>query len=142
MARMAGGHADDLATAVLLATDKTVLVAPAMNPRMWLNPATRRNVAQLSRDGIRFIGPAIGEMAERGEAGPDASSKSPISSPPSKAALGPEAAHTRTARWTATSSSRAARRTSRSIPSAISPTARRESRAIELAAAAARLGAA
>jgi phosphopantothenoylcysteine decarboxylase/phosphopantothenate--cysteine ligase len=70
MARMAGGHADDLATAVLLATDKPVLVAPAMNPGMWLNPATRRNVAQLKADGIRFAGPAIGEMAERGEAGP------------------------------------------------------------------------
>jgi phosphopantothenoylcysteine decarboxylase/phosphopantothenate--cysteine ligase len=67
---MAGGHADDLATAILLATDKTVLVAPAMNPRMWLNPATRRNVEQLKRDGIHFVGPAIGEMAERGEAGP------------------------------------------------------------------------
>lgn len=70
IARMAGGHADDLATAVLLATDKPVLVAPAMNPAMWLNPATRRNVAQLKADGIRFVGPAIGEMAERGEAGP------------------------------------------------------------------------
>jgi phosphopantothenoylcysteine decarboxylase/phosphopantothenate--cysteine ligase len=70
IARMAGGHADDLATAVLLATDKPVLVAPAMNPAMWFNPATRRNVAQLKADGIRFIGPAIGEMAERGEAGP------------------------------------------------------------------------
>ncbi|AGK60000.1 phosphopantothenoylcysteine decarboxylase/phosphopantothenate/cysteine ligase [Hyphomicrobium denitrificans 1NES1] len=70
IARMAGGHADDLATAILLATDKSVLVAPAMNPHMWLNPATRRNVEQLKRDGIRFIGPAVGEMAERGEAGP------------------------------------------------------------------------
>lgn len=70
MARIAGGHADDLATAVLLATDKPVLVAPAMNPAMWLNPATRRNVALLKADGIRFVGPAIGEMAERGEAGP------------------------------------------------------------------------
>lgn len=70
IARMAGGHADDLATAILLATDRAVLVAPAMNPRMWLNPATRRNVEQLKRDGIRFIGPAVGEMAERGEAGP------------------------------------------------------------------------
>lgn len=70
IARMAGGHADDLATAILLATDKPVLVAPAMNPRMWLNPATRRNVEQLKRDGIDFVGPAIGEMAERGEAGP------------------------------------------------------------------------
>ncbi|MET0409124.1 MAG: bifunctional phosphopantothenoylcysteine decarboxylase/phosphopantothenate--cysteine ligase CoaBC [Hyphomicrobium sp.] len=70
IARMAGGQADDLATAVLLASDKPVLVAPAMNPAMWLHPATRRNVAQLKADGIQFIGPAIGEMAERGEAGP------------------------------------------------------------------------
>jgi phosphopantothenoylcysteine decarboxylase/phosphopantothenate--cysteine ligase len=70
IARMAGGHADDLATAILLATDKTILLAPAMNPRMWLNPATRRNVAVLQNDGVRFVGPAIGEMAERGEAGP------------------------------------------------------------------------
>ncbi len=70
LAKMAGGHADDLATAVLLATDKPVLVAPAMNPRMWLNPATQRNVAQLKADGIAFVGPNVGEMAERGEAGP------------------------------------------------------------------------
>ncbi len=70
LAKMAGGHANDLATTVLLATDKPVLAAPAMNPRMWLNPATRRNVAQLQRDGIRFVGPNTGEMAERNEAGP------------------------------------------------------------------------
>lgn len=70
IAKMANGLANDLATAVLLATDKPVLVAPAMNPRMWLNKATQRNVAQLKADGIEFIGPAIGEMAERGEAGP------------------------------------------------------------------------
>jgi phosphopantothenoylcysteine decarboxylase/phosphopantothenate--cysteine ligase len=70
LARMAGGHADDLATAVLLATDKPVLVAPAMNPRMWLHPATRRNVETLRRDGIRFVGPNAGEMAEANEAGP------------------------------------------------------------------------
>ena len=70
MARMAGGHADDLATAVLLATDKPVLLAPAMNPRMWLHPATRRNLAQLRADGVRFVGPNSGEMAERNEAGP------------------------------------------------------------------------
>lgn len=69
IARMAGGHADDLATAVLLATDTPVLVAPAMNPLMWRHPATRRNVAQLKRDGVHFVGPAEGEMAERGEAG-------------------------------------------------------------------------
>jgi len=70
LAKMAGGHADDLATAVLLATDKPVLVAPAMNPRMWLHPATRRNVETLRDDGIHFIGPNTGEMAESGEAGP------------------------------------------------------------------------
>jgi phosphopantothenoylcysteine decarboxylase/phosphopantothenate--cysteine ligase len=70
LARMAGGHADDLATAVLLATDKPVLAAPAMNPRMWLHPSTRRNVEALRTDGIRFVGPNTGEMAEANEAGP------------------------------------------------------------------------
>ena len=69
MAKMAGGHADDLATAVLMATDKPVLVAPAMNPRMWAHPASRRNKVLLEGDGIRFVGPNRGEMAERGEAG-------------------------------------------------------------------------
>ena len=69
LARMAHGLADDLATTVLLATDKPVLVAPAMNPRMWAHPATRRNLDQLYSDGIRFVGPEPGEMAERGEAG-------------------------------------------------------------------------
>src|SRR5688572_9190451 len=70
IAKMAGGHADDLASTVLMATDKPVLVAPAMSPRMWLHPATQRNVAQLRSDGIRFVGPNVGEMAERDEAGP------------------------------------------------------------------------
>jgi phosphopantothenoylcysteine decarboxylase/phosphopantothenate--cysteine ligase len=69
MARMAGGHADDLATAVLLATDKKVLIAPAMNPRMWEHAATRRNLAQLIADGIAVVGPNRGEMAERDEQG-------------------------------------------------------------------------
>jgi phosphopantothenoylcysteine decarboxylase / phosphopantothenate---cysteine ligase len=69
LAKMAGGHADDLASCVLMATDKPVLVAPAMNPRMWFHPATRRNVALLEADGIKFVGPNVGEMAERGEAG-------------------------------------------------------------------------
>jgi len=69
MARMAGGHADDLATAVLLATRAPVLLAPAMNPAMWSHPATARNVATLRGDGVRFIGPARGEMAEAGEGG-------------------------------------------------------------------------
>ena len=69
MAKMANGHADDLASTILLATDRPVLVAPAMNPKMWAHPATRRNRATLARDGIRFIGPEAGEMAESGEAG-------------------------------------------------------------------------
>jgi phosphopantothenoylcysteine decarboxylase / phosphopantothenate---cysteine ligase len=69
MAKMAGGHAGDLATTVLLAADKPVLIAPAMNPRMWAHPATQRNLAQLTADGVHVIGPAAGEMAERGEAG-------------------------------------------------------------------------
>ena len=69
IAKMAGGHAGDLATAVLLATDKPILIAPAMNPRMWAAKASQRNVAQLVADGIRLVGPNSGEMAERGETG-------------------------------------------------------------------------
>lgn len=69
MAKMASGQADDLATAVLLATGAPVLLAPAMNPLMWANPATQRNVAQLKADGVSFIGPDAGEMAEANEAG-------------------------------------------------------------------------
>jgi len=69
MAKMANGLADDLASTILLATDRPVLVAPAMNPKMWSHPATRRNHATLAGDGIRFIGPASGEMAETGEKG-------------------------------------------------------------------------
>ncbi|MFP4126906.1 MAG: flavoprotein, partial [Alphaproteobacteria bacterium] len=63
MAKMAGGHADDLATTALLATDKPVLIAPAMNPQMWDHPATRRNVAQLRADGVAIVGPEGGDMA-------------------------------------------------------------------------------
>lgn len=69
LARMAGGLADDMATTLLLATDKPVLVAPAMNVRMWYHPATQRNVEQLKKDGVAFIGPNDGEMA-CGEFGP------------------------------------------------------------------------
>jgi phosphopantothenoylcysteine decarboxylase/phosphopantothenate--cysteine ligase len=69
IARVAHGHASDLATAVLLATDKPVLIAPAMNPYMWAAEATQRNLAQLTADGVRVVGPNAGEMAERGEAG-------------------------------------------------------------------------
>jgi phosphopantothenoylcysteine decarboxylase/phosphopantothenate--cysteine ligase len=91
LAKMAGGHADDLATAVLLATDKPVLVAPAMNPRMWLHPATRRNVALLEADGVRFVGPEAGEMAERGEAGPGRLAEVPELLAAIEAMLGSEA---------------------------------------------------
>jgi phosphopantothenoylcysteine decarboxylase/phosphopantothenate--cysteine ligase len=69
MAKMAGGHADDLATTLLLATDTPVLVAPAMNVRMWDHPATQRNIATLKSDGIAFVGPNDGDMA-CGEFGP------------------------------------------------------------------------
>jgi phosphopantothenoylcysteine decarboxylase/phosphopantothenate--cysteine ligase len=69
MAKLATGLANDLASAVLLATDKPVLMAPAMNPRMWMHPATQRNLTQLKADGVRFVGPNSGEMAESGEAG-------------------------------------------------------------------------
>ena len=69
MAKMAHGLADDLASAVLLATDRPVLAAAAMNPKMWAAAATQRNVETLKADGIRFIGPMAGEMAESGEAG-------------------------------------------------------------------------
>jgi len=69
LAKMATGTASDLASTVLLATDKRVLVAPAMNVRMWQHPATRRNVTTLRADGIHFVGPAEGEMA-CGEFGP------------------------------------------------------------------------
>jgi phosphopantothenoylcysteine decarboxylase/phosphopantothenate--cysteine ligase len=69
LAKMATGLATDLASTLLLATDKRVLVAPAMNVRMWQHPATRRNVATLRADGIHFVGPDEGEMA-CGEFGP------------------------------------------------------------------------
>ena len=69
IAKMAHGHADDLASAILLAANRPILLAPAMNPLMWNNAATRRNVAQLERDGVAMVGPNAGEMAESGEAG-------------------------------------------------------------------------
>jgi phosphopantothenoylcysteine decarboxylase / phosphopantothenate---cysteine ligase len=69
MAKMAGGHADDLATAVLLAAGTKILLAPAMNPHMWAHRATQRNLAQLIVDGVSLVGPNEGEMAEAGERG-------------------------------------------------------------------------
>jgi phosphopantothenoylcysteine decarboxylase/phosphopantothenate--cysteine ligase len=63
IAKMAHGLADDLAATALLATDKPVLIAPAMNPVMWDHPAMRRNVAQIQSDGVRVVGPNPGDMA-------------------------------------------------------------------------------
>ena len=76
MAKMANGLADDLATTILLATDKPVLVAPAMNVRMWTHKATKRNLKQLKQDGISFVGPERGDMA-CGEYGPGRMSEVP-----------------------------------------------------------------
>jgi phosphopantothenoylcysteine decarboxylase/phosphopantothenate--cysteine ligase len=69
MARMAQGRADDLASTLLLATDTRVLIAPAMNVRMWTHPATQRNLVTLAGDGILTVGPNAGDMA-CGEHGP------------------------------------------------------------------------
>jgi phosphopantothenoylcysteine decarboxylase/phosphopantothenate--cysteine ligase len=69
MAKMANGHANDLASTLLMATDKRVLIAPAMNVRMWQHPATRRNLATLQGDGVLVVGPDAGAMA-CGEFGP------------------------------------------------------------------------
>ena len=69
MGKMAGGLANDLASTLLMATDKRVLIAPAMNVRMWKHPATQRNAETLKSDGILFVGPDEGDMA-CGEYGP------------------------------------------------------------------------
>jgi phosphopantothenoylcysteine decarboxylase/phosphopantothenate--cysteine ligase len=76
-AKMAHGQANDLASTVLLATDKPVLIAPAMNVRMWLHPAMQRNLAQLEADGVRVVGPDEGEMA-CGEFGPGRMAEPPV----------------------------------------------------------------
>jgi phosphopantothenoylcysteine decarboxylase / phosphopantothenate---cysteine ligase len=110
LARMAGGLADDMATTILLATDKKTLVAPAMNLRMWLHPATQRNIETLRKDGILFVGPDDGDMA-CGEYGPGrmaepmaivAAIEDALSRPRSRCPLGsgPRRAN-RTARWPA-----------------------------------------
>jgi phosphopantothenoylcysteine decarboxylase/phosphopantothenate--cysteine ligase len=92
LAKTAQGHADDLASTVLLATDKPVLYAPAMNPQMWGHPATRRNVAQLLADGARLGGPGAGDMA-CGEVGHRFEAGTPAIIEAIAAALRPPAAH-------------------------------------------------
>lgn len=87
MARMATGRADDLASTLLLATDKRVLLAPAMNVRMWDHPATRRNLATLQGDGVLTVGPDQGEMA-CGEYGPGRMAEPPAILAAIQAALG------------------------------------------------------
>lgn len=69
MAKCCHGLADDLASTLLLATDKPVMMAPAMNVKMWEHPATKRNVKQLKADGVQIVGPAKGDLAcgETGE---------------------------------------------------------------------------
>jgi phosphopantothenoylcysteine decarboxylase/phosphopantothenate--cysteine ligase len=69
LAKLANGLANDLASTALIATTAPVLAAPAMNPTMWAHPATQRNVARLKADGVAFVGPETGLMAERGESG-------------------------------------------------------------------------
>ena len=87
LAKMAGGRADDLASTLLLATDKRVLVAPAMNVRMWQHPATQRNLAVLRSDGVQMVGPDEGEMA-CGEYGPGRMAEPHVIVEAIKAALG------------------------------------------------------
>ena len=128
LAKMAHGLADDLATAVLLATDKKVLAAPAMNVRMWQHAATRRNVARLREDGIAFVGPNEGGMA-CGEYGPGRMAE------PGEiiGAIETLSAPRLRAPWPgAACSSPQARRKSRSTRCATSPTAPRASRAMRL----------
>lgn len=90
LARMANGLADDMATTVLLATDKRVLAAPAMNVRMWLHPATRRNLERLRDDGVLIVGPDSGPMA-CGEFGPGRMAEPPAIVEAIEAALAAEA---------------------------------------------------
>ncbi|MEO6339525.1 MAG: bifunctional phosphopantothenoylcysteine decarboxylase/phosphopantothenate--cysteine ligase CoaBC [Caulobacteraceae bacterium] len=77
MAKAAQGRADDLASTALLASDKPILMAPAMNVRMWLHPATQRNLATLRGDGVHFVGPDEGAMA-CGEFGPGRMAEPPV----------------------------------------------------------------
>ena len=125
LAKMAAGIADDLATTLLLATDKPVLACPAMNVRMWEHAATRRNVAQLREDGVTILDPDEGEMA-CGEYGPG---RLPEPEAILAAIEGRDSDGSEACSPAGTSSSPPGRPTSRSTRSATSPTAPRESRA-------------
>jgi phosphopantothenoylcysteine decarboxylase / phosphopantothenate---cysteine ligase len=123
MARMAGGHADDLAATVLLATTLPILIAPAMNVRMWLHPATRRNLATLRADGVAVVGPNEGAMAEA-ETGPGR-----MAEPLEIIAALESFLNERGALPESACSSPRGRRASRSIPCATSRTAPQDARA-------------
>ena len=128
MGKLAGGLANDLASTVLLASDKPVLMAPAMNPKMWTHPATRRNRATLAGDGVLFVGPARGEMAESGEAG-DGRMSEPLEIVAAVEAIFAAADRPGGRSLGARSSSPRGRRMSRSTRCATSPTAPAASRA-------------
>ena len=126
MAKLANGHANDLASTVLLATDKPVLMAPAMNPKMWAHPATRRNRATLAKDGVALRRPEQRRdgRERRGRRRPHGRAAGDRRRDRGAARHAAEAA-----RRAARSSSPPARRMSRSTRCATSPTARRASRA-------------
>ncbi len=129
MAKMANGHADDLATAILLATDRPILLAPAMNPLMWSNAATRRNVAAAASSAASVWSVRIrGAMAEAGEAGVGRMSEPLEIAAAAEQLLAPQQCRT-AARHDACWSPQG-QRTSRSIRCATSPIARRASRAM------------
>ena len=137
LARMAAGLANDLAATVLLATDKPVLVAPAMNVRMWLHPATAANLAMLRARGVRVTGPDEGVMACN-EFGPGRIAEPPAILDAIRACLAGAPRRTLPA---GTCWSPAARPMSRSTRCATSPTAAAAGRATRIAAALAALGA-
>ena len=122
IAKLAHGHANDLASTLLLATDKRVLLAPAMNVRMWLHPAMRRNLATARADGALVVGPDEGELSD-GEFGPGRMAEPPAIVAAIDAALGQGGSPG------ATCSSPRGRPTSRSTRCASSPTARPAARA-------------
>ena len=138
MAKLASGLANDLASAVLLATDKQVLMAPAMNPKMWAHPATRRNRATLAKDGVLFVGPNARRdgRERRGGRGPHGRAAGDR-----RGDRGDASRRRRCRSLAARSSSPRGRRMSRSTRCAISPTARRGKQGHALAAALAALGA-
>ncbi len=138
MAKIANGLADDLASAVLLATDKKILLAPAMNPNMWSNKATRRNRAQLAADDVMFVGPKCRRdgRERRGRGGTDGGAARDR-----RSRRGAARGQFGGARGVFACSSPPVRPMSRSIRCATSPTARPAKQGHAIAEAAAKAGA-